>query len=171
MKYLLMATCLLLVACKQEVAEAPEPVSMTADALSFFCQMSIGEHGGPKGQIHLEDYPQPLFFGQVRDLVAYIKAPERDAQITAIYVSDTGAAQSWDVMGVDNWISADETHFVVGARVAGGMGAQEIVPFASSSQASEFADIYGGDVMMLDLIPDSAALGPVDLNQQLETPL
>jgi copper chaperone NosL len=59
---------------------------------------------------------------------------------------------------------------VVGADVAGGMGAPEIVPFASRLAAEEFVATYGGRAVAFDQIPDDAALGPVDLDQLLETP-
>ncbi|MGB5556694.1 MAG: nitrous oxide reductase accessory protein NosL [Paracoccaceae bacterium] len=164
------ALLLLLTACKQDVATVPGPVALTDEALGYFCQMNVSEHDGPKGQIHLADFPQPLFFGQVRDVVAYLKGSERDAEITAIYVSDMGAAQSWTEPGATNWIDAQSAVFVVGAGVRGGMGAPEIVPFATPESAKTFAQRYGGTVMSLDEIPDDAAIGPVDLDQALEDP-
>ncbi|WP_170593459.1 nitrous oxide reductase accessory protein NosL [Ruegeria arenilitoris] len=160
-----------LAACKEEQAAAPpDPVDLTDTALSYFCQMNVAEHGGPKGQIHLEGYPAPLFFAQVRDMVAYLKSPERDAEITAVYVSDMGAAPSWHEPGISNWIAAHQATFVVGAGVAGGMGAPEIVPFATPDAAARFIESYGGAALPLTDIPDDAALGPVDLMQSLETP-
>ncbi len=160
-----------LAACKEDVAEAPPPpVELTQEALSYFCQMNIADHGGPKGQVHLKGFPAPLFFSQVRDMVAYLKSPERDAEIIAIYVSDMGAANSWNNPGISNWVVADDAHFVVGAPVAGGMGAPEIVPFAQSDAAQEFVLQYGGKPLLLKDIPDDAALGAVDLDQKLETP-
>jgi len=161
---------LLLLACKEEVVEAPDPVTMSDDALSHFCQMNVAEHGGPKGQIHLEGYPYPIFFAQVRDLVAYLKSPERDARIPAIYASDMGVAPSWETPGIDNWIAADTAHFVVDAGVAGGMGAPEIVPFSSIEAAQDFIARYGGRTTPLQSIPDEAAIGAVDLTMVLEEP-
>ncbi len=171
MKRLALIALIALAACKEEVAEAPDPVDLTLDALSFFCQMNIAEHGGPKGQIHLNGYPAPLFFAQVRDLVAYLKSPERDADITAVYVSDMGVAPSWRQPGISNWIAADGAIFVVGADVAGGMGAREVVPFADPDDAQTFIDIYGGTALSLPDIPDAEVLGPLDLDLQLETPV
>lgn len=171
MKRLIVFAALALAACQEEEAKAPPaPVELTEAALSYFCQMNVAEHGGPKGQIHLEGFPAPLFFAQVRDLAAYVKSPERDAEITAIYVSDMGAAASWAHPGSKNWIVAEGAHFVVGSSVAGGMGAPEIVPFASPEEASRFAARYGGTVAGFEGIPDDAVLGPVDLDQKLETP-
>ncbi len=160
-----------LAGCKEEVASAPPPpIAMTEEAMSFFCQMDISEHGGPKGQIHLDGFPAPLFFAQVRDLVAYLKSPERDAKITGVYVSDMAAAASWEQPGINNWMLAQSAHFVVGANVAGGMGAQEIVPFSDIDAAQDFATQWGGQVMPLDAIADTAVFGPIDFDQTLETP-
>ncbi|WP_424830744.1 nitrous oxide reductase accessory protein NosL [Ruegeria sp.] len=170
MKHLALITLVALAACKEEAAEAPAPVDLTPDALSYFCQMNIAEHGGPKGQIHLEGYPAPLFFAQVRDMVAYLKSPERDAKITAIYVSDMGVAPNWRQPGISNWIAADSATFVVGANVAGGMGAREVVPFADPADANAFINQYGGSPLPLNDIPDTEVLGPVDLDLLLETP-
>lgn len=171
MKRLIALSLLALVACNEEEAKAPPPpAELTEQALSYFCQMNVLEHGGPKGQIHLDGHPAPLFFAQVRDLVAYLKSPEREAEITAIYVSDMGVAQSWADPGKGNWIAAADAIYVVGADVAGGMGAPEIVPFANDESATVFIARYGGETHMLDTIPDDAALGAVDLNKRLETP-
>lgn len=172
MRALLIAGLVLgLAACKEEAAKAPPaPVDLTEEALSYFCQMNIADHGGPKGQIHLEGHPAPLFFAQVRDMVAYLKSPERDAEISAIYVSDMGAAQNWATPGISNWVLAEDARFVVGAPVAGGMGAPEIVPFAQPADAEGFVAQYGGQAMSLTDIPDEAAIGAVDLELKLETP-
>jgi copper chaperone NosL len=170
MKFLILLTALSLTACKEEASVAPDPATLTQDALSFCCQMVVAGHGGPKGQIHLEATPQPLFFTQVRDVVAYLKSPEREAEITAVYVSDMGTAPSWARPGNDNWIDAETAIFVVGALVAGGMGAPEIVPFADPKKAQGFIATYGGQAMTLDQIPDDDVLGPVDMDLSLETP-
>jgi copper chaperone NosL len=170
MKHALLALLLLLPACREETVAIPDPTPLTDQALSFFCQMNVAEHAGPKGQVHLSGFTDPIFFAQVRDLVAYLKSPERDARITAIYVSDMGAARSWAEPGEANWIAADGAHFVVGAGVAGGMGAPEIVPFGLKVDAEGFVERHGGTTMPLSQIPDDAALGAVDLDADLEQP-
>ena len=171
MKYLILIPLLAIAGCKEEVANAvPDPTPLTQEALSHFCQMNISEHGGPKGQIHLAGLTQPIFFAQVRDLVAYVKMPERDAQITMVYVSDMGVAESWNQPGIRNWIAAENAIFVIDAGVAGGMGAPEIVPFADQSSAEAFIATYGGHAVTFGQIPDGSALGPVDLDLPLETP-
>ncbi|RVT81817.1 copper resistance protein CopZ [Rhodobacteraceae bacterium CCMM004] len=157
-------------ACRDETAEAPAPAPLTAENVSFFCQMNVLEHGGPKAQIHLAGYDAPLFFAQVRDAVAYLKSPEREAPIRATYVSDMGAAPGWNAPGTENWTAAETAHFVVEAGVAGGMGAPEVVPFARAEDAAAFVGRYGGRVVALTDIPDDAVLGPVDPAVSLEVP-
>ncbi len=167
----LVALCLAtLGACKTEEAARPEPVEMTAEALSHYCLMQIDEHPGPKAQVHLEGYPVPIFFAQVRDALAYVKGPEREAEITAFYVNDMGAAgASWAAPGAHNWREANTMHFVVGADVTGGMGAPEIVPFGGMSQARDFAAQMGGDVLTLDAIAPEIVLAPVEITGAAET--
>lgn len=169
MKRLLLAT-LLLAACREDAAEIPEPVTMTAEATSHYCLMQIDEHPGPKAQIHLAGLPDPIFFAQVRDALAYVKGQERDGDILAFYVSDMGAAPKWESPGRDNWTDAGTSHFVVGADVTGGMGAPEIVPFATFADAEAFARRKGGQVMTLAEIPAATVLAPVDVSFEEDPP-
>jgi copper chaperone NosL len=162
MKRMLFAV-LLLAACQEDEARAPGPVTMTDQALGHFCMMQLDQHPGPKAQIHLSGLPDPIFFAQVRDALAYVKGPERDADILAFYVSDMGSAASWEVPGADNWTDAATAHFVVGADVTGGMGAPEIAPFSDAAAALAFADREGGAVMTLDAMPPEVVLAPVDI--------
>ena len=155
---------LLLAGCGEEEAALPGPVRLTAEALGHYCMMTVLDHDGPKAQIHLKDIPEPIFFAQVRDALAYAKGPERSADLLAIYVSDMGAAPSWAEPGPDNWILARDARFVVGGDVRGGMGAPEIVPFSSAEAAARFASRHGGAVLALADIPDGAVLAPVEID-------
>lgn len=166
---LLLAAVLALAACDEDQAAGPPPaVEMTAETLGHYCQMHLTEHPGPKAQVHLEGIAQPLFFSQVRDAVAYQRMPEQAYAITAIYVSDMGAAPSWEAPGNDNWIAADQALFVVGSKVAGGMGAPELVPFSSRAAAEAFAAQHGGAIQALEEIPDAAVLAPVEYEVDAE---
>lgn len=158
----LIAAFVLVAACKEELAEMPLPVAMTEEAVSHYCQMTVLEHGGPKAQIHLEGAAAPLFFAQVRDAMAYLKSPERDRRVVVTYVSDMGAAEAWNSPGAENWTPASEAHFVIEAGIRGGMGAPEVVPFATRAGAEGFAARYGGRIVGLAEIPDSEVIGPVD---------
>ena len=154
---------LLLAACQEEVAQNTDPLPLTAETVGHFCQMNLLEHDGPKGQVHLEGLPgAPLFFSQVSDLVVYLRLPEQSHTVLAIYVSDMGAeGATWAEPGAANWIDATTAHYVVGADVAGGMGAPEIVPFADEATAETFATEHGGSVMALDAIPETAVTAPI----------
>ena len=158
----LAAAVLALAGCREEAAAPPEPVKMTTQAVGHFCQMNMREHPGPKAQVHLDGLPgAPLFFSQVRDAIAYRRMPEQSHAITAIYVSDMGAAPSWQSPGADNWIAAAQAHYVIGSERVGGMGAPELVPFSDRADARAFAARHGGRVVPLADIPDAAVLAPV----------
>ncbi|MEO9777795.1 MAG: nitrous oxide reductase accessory protein NosL [Sedimentitalea sp.] len=149
--------------CKEELAQDTTPLPLSVEAVGHFCQMSVFEHDGPKAQAHLGGLTQmPLFFSQVRDVVAYTRLPEQTHEVLAIWVNDMGAqGVTWSDPGTTNWIAADAAHFVVGSRVLGGMGTPEIVPFADVTKANSFAVKNGGQVMRLAQIPDAAVLAPV----------
>lgn len=151
-----------LAACREETAALPAPVAMTEDSTGHYCQMELLEHPGPKAQAHLAGLEHPLFFSQVRDVVAYQRMPEQSHVVRVAYVSDMGApGATWDDPGAENWIAATEAHYVVGSEVTGGMGAPELVPFARPEDAQAFAARHGGQVLRLDQIPDSAVLAPL----------
>lgn len=153
---------LLLAACKEEVAQDVTPVALRPDTIGYYCQMTLAEHPGPKGQAHLDGLPgAPLFFSQVRDLLAYARLPERDNRILALWVSDMGASgATWDQPGTTNWIDATKAVYVIDSHVEGGMGAPELVPFADPAKAAGFAAREGGQVVTFDAIPDAAVIPP-----------
>ena len=154
-----------LAACQEEAAAPPPPpASMTAEAVGHYCQMDVLEHEGPKAQIHVKGLPEPLWFGQVRDAVAFLRMPEETAEVAAIYVSDMGAAESWDRPGADNWIDAEAAYYVIGAAQAGGMGAPEAVPFSELAAAERWQAVNGGEVVRLREVPDDYVLAPVELS-------
>ena len=159
---LTLLAALALAACKEELAERPDPVPMTAEAVGHYCQMNLLEHPGPKAQVHLEGLPDPLFFSQVRDAIAYQRMPEQSHAISAIYVSDMGAAPSWEHPGAQNWTAAEDAVYVSGATIVGGMGAPELVPFTDRAAALSFVAAHGGEILTLDAVPDDAVLAPVE---------
>jgi len=162
-RFLLAALAALpLAACKEEIADRPLPVAMTAEAVGHFCQMNVLDHPGPKAQVHLEGLPYPLFFSQVRDAIAYQRIPEQTHAIAAIYVSDMSVAPGWEDPGADNWVAADNVVYVVGATVSGGMGAPELVPFTTRAAAETFLAENGGEILSLEAIPDEVVLAPVE---------
>lgn len=155
---------LLIAACQPEAAsDTPLPVTMTETALGHYCQMNLLEHPGPKAQVHLVGMDgRPLFFSQVRDAIAYQRLPEQSHGIRAVFVSDMGRAPSWDNPGADNWIPAETAVYVVGARISGGMGAPELVPFSERNSAVAFVKEHGGRITALTEISDDEVLAPVE---------
>lgn len=166
-RHLILAGALLaLAACAPAGSDKPPlPVAMTEATLGHYCQMNLLEHPGPKAQVHLVGVAEPVFFSQVRDAIAYQRMPEQSHGIRAIYVSDMGAAPSWEAPGEDNWIPAESAVYVVGAEIVGGMGAPELVPFADDTQAMAFVARHGGSTTTLDAIADAMVLAPVEFEQ------
>lgn len=157
-----LAFLLIASACKQEVAQDIAPQDMTAETLGHYCQMNLLEHPGPKAQVHLKGMA-PLFFSQVRDAIAYTRAPEQVAPIVAVYVNDMGAAgATWDKPGKGNWIAADKAVYVVGSARQGGMDAPETVPFSSRALAEAYIRVEGGRMLALSEITNDMVLTPVD---------
>jgi len=155
------ALALPLSACKEKAAQNTAPLDMTAETLGHYCQMNLLEHPGPKAQVHLEGAPAPLFFSQVRDAIAYARAPEQTAPIAAIYVNDMGrAGATWDQPGDGNWITAADAFYVIGTAREGGMGLPETIPFGLESDAQALAAAEGGAVLRLAEIPDDMVLAP-----------
>ncbi|SOC16982.1 nitrous oxide reductase accessory protein NosL [Rhodobacter maris] len=157
MKRLLLSLCLL-AACRDDAA-VPQPVSLSADAVGYFCQMNILDHGGPKAQVHLDVAPgKPLFFSQVRDALVYLNMSQKEGQVQATYVTDM-AAGDWDAPATLPWIAADQAIYVVGSSRLGGMEEAETVPFATPEAAAAFIARYGGQALRLAEIP-AAMLAP-----------
>lgn len=166
---LILVALLLLTACKEESSQTVAPKDMTPETLGHYCQMNLLEHPGPKAQVFLEGNPAPLFFSQVRDAIAYTRAPEQVAPIVAVYVNDMGVAgATWERPGDGNWIPADKAFYVVGSARRGGMGAPETVPFSSRESAQAFALVEGGHVLMLADIADDMVLTPVETGAEPE---
>tara|TARA_R110002074_G_scaffold15633_3_gene53279 strand:- start:1186 stop:1752 length:567 start_codon:yes stop_codon:yes gene_type:complete len=164
-RFLCIIALVSLVACKEEAVQDTSPLPLTVEAVGHFCQMNLFEHDGPKAQAHLGGLPQmPLFFSQVRDVVAYVRLPEQTHDVLAVWVNDMGAQNAtWSAPGTTNWIDAEGAYYVVGSRMIGGMGAPELVPFSDAAKAATFATENGGEVMRLVQIPDDAVLAPVAL--------
>lgn len=147
----------------QQSTVVPQAVTMTEEALGHYCQMNLTEHEGPKAQIHLARHEHPIWFSQVRDAIAFTRLPEETDEVSAIYVSDMGKAESWADPGIGNWVDANTAWFVIGSDMRGGMGAPEAVPFGEEADANAFAKGNGGTIVRLGGIPDEYVLAPVEI--------
>lgn len=139
-------------------AAAPGPMELSGDEIGYFCNMTVTAHVGPKGQVFLSDREQPLWFTSVRDTIAFTMLPGEPKNVSAVYVSDMGAA-SWDHPEPGTWVDARQAWYVVGSDRVGGMGAPETVPFAHKPKAEAFQAQHGGRVMRFDQIPHDEILG------------
>lgn len=149
--------------CGEKTAEAPPPPhELTADAMGRYCGMNVLEHAGPKGQIILASRIDPVWFSSARDAFSFTMLPEEPKDIRAIYVSDMAKAASWEDPGAANWIDARKAFFVIGSRMAGGMGVPETVPFSDRSAAEKFAAENGGRVVTFAEMPRDYVLGATE---------
>ena len=110
------------IACddSQEVAEVPPPLEYGGEAIGYFCGMLLTEHGGPKGQVHLQSRATPLWFSSVRDTVAFTLLEGEPKDVAAIYVNDMGKATDWQEPEPGTWVEARAAWYVIGSRRMGG---------------------------------------------------
>ena len=155
-----------------EVANVPPPEEPTRDAIGYYCSMTVVDHPGPKGQIHVKGQAAPHWFSSVRDTIAFTMLPEEAKDIAAIYVNDMGQATNWNRPEAGTWIDAKTAWYVVGSKRTGGMGAPETVPFATKEKAQAFAQENGGHVSAFTEIPKTAILGnPNETKENAMTPM
>lgn len=132
---------------KEEAAVVPPAQTMAADATGYYCGMLLSEHSGPKGQILLASGGDPVWFTSVRDTFNFLRLPEEPKDVAAVYVSDMGAAATWEQPGADNWIPAAGAVFVIDSDREGGMGGAEAVPFGKQDAATAFVAAHGGRIV------------------------
>ena len=156
-----------LTACnEEEVVDLPPAAPLTHEAIGYYCNMTVAEHPGPKGQIKLQGQSKPVWFSSVRDTIAFTLLPEEPKNIAAIYVTDMPKADTWEKPGTGKWIEAKSAMFVTGSNKKGGMGAPEAVPFSTKAAADKFAEQFGGKVVAFSEIPKSSILGAVEVGSQ-----
>lgn len=167
---LMLALSLALAGCNEKKAEQkPQPFALTQEAVGNYCGMNVLEHPGPKGQIILKEYKNPIWFSSARDTIAFTMLPDEPKDIAAIYVSDMAKAETWDHPGETNWIDAHDAVFVIGSRKRGGMGADEAVPFSQRDSAQSFVAENGGKVVTFDELPQDYILGSNEAADQADT--
>jgi len=152
-----------LAGCSEEDTDTNvTPSELTGDATGYYCNMTVLDHDGPKGQIKLKGQSAAIWFSSVRDTIAFTRLAEEPKNIAAIFVTDMTDPKAWTNNGPRKWIDAKTAFYVSGSSKTGGMGAPEQVPFKTRAAAEKFIEKYGGHVVMLGEIPDSAVLGPVE---------
>lgn len=166
----LVKTCFVIVlamglsACSEdEAAEMPPPAKLTREAIGYYCNMTVVDHQGPKGQIQLKNRRDPIWFSSARDTIAFTLLPEEPRDIAAIYVTDMAEARSWENPDKRTWIDAKTAVYVLGSSKRGGMGAPEPVPFSTREAAESFSRQHGGRVVAFADIPKDSILGMVEI--------
>jgi copper chaperone NosL len=151
---ILLGLVLLAAGCKRgDTAAAPGPREATDRSTSQFCGMSLVEMPGPKAQVFVRGIPDPYWFGNVRDMFAFLFLPEMPKAIAAAYVSDMGRAKNWDQPEPGTWVDARKALYVIGSRRRNGMGTDEAIPFGDGEGARRFAEDNGGRVVSFDDMP------------------
>ena len=164
---------LLLAGCKEDVASAakPPPQEPTATSVAYFCSMGVFEHGGPKGQIFRAGKSEPIWFGSVRDAIAFTMLPEEPKDVVAIYVNDMARAKNWDKPEAGDWVDARKAWYVIASDYSGGMGGNEAVPFSEEKAAGDFAKAHGGTVTRFDKLPEKYILETAASDAGTDTPV
>ncbi len=142
------AVVLLLAACSpDETASAPKPLEPDANAIAYFCHMSLPEHEGPKGQLFLRGRDKPIWFASVREVFTYLEIElAQPHDLLAVYVNDM-AQGTWERPAPGAWIEAEKAVYVVGSGKTGSMGDREAAPFSSREAAAAFAKEFGGEIV------------------------
>lgn len=148
-------------ACGEEagVARLPPPQEPGPGAVGYYCGMAVAEHPGPKGQVFLAGSAVPLWFSSVRDTLAFTILPGEPRTVAALYVSDMGRSADARTPPPGAWVLARDAVFVAGGSAVGGMGAQEVVPFAEHAAAERFRAVHGGEIYRFGEVPERLVLG------------
>jgi copper chaperone NosL len=164
--YLLYLLFYLFTACsEEEYSVIPNPSILTNEATGYYCNMTITDHEGPKGQIHLNNTSKTIWFSSVRDTIAFTLLPEEPKDIEVIYVSDMSALNSWENSDNITWINAKKAFYVINSSKLNGMGVAEVIPFKSKRNAAIFIKKYGGNIIDFYNIPKNYVL-EIDMNDE-----
>ena len=147
--------------CGEEgrVAGLPPPQEPGAGAVGYYCGMAVAEHPGPKGQVFLAGHTDPLWFSSVRDTLAFSILPGEPRRVAALYVNDMSRSADGRSPAPGAWVLARDAVFVAGGAAIGGMGAQEVMPFADRAAAERFRAANGGDIYRFGEVPEQFVLG------------
>lgn len=150
-----------LTACGEQagVARLPAPQEPGAAAVGYYCGMAVAEHPGPKGQVFLAGRGEPLWFSSVRDTLAFTMLPGEPRTVAALYVNDMSRSADGRSPAPGAWVLARDAMFVAGGAAVGGMGAQEVVPFADRAAAERFRAAHGGAIYRFGEVPEQFVLG------------
>ena len=129
------------------VAVAPPPREPDSHAIGYYCRMTLTEHVGPKSQILLKGWEDPLWFTSVHDAFTYVSQDlVNENEIAGFWVNDMGLG-TWEKPAPGSWIKANAAFYVVESRKSAAMGGSEAVPFKQRDRAQAFAKEFGGRIV------------------------
>ena len=142
--------CLLLVVagCGDSTIAVPaQPREPDSHAIGHYCRMTLTEHVGPKGQILLKGWSEPLWFTSVHDAFLYVAQDLiNEHEMAGFWVNDMGKG-SWEKPAPGSWIEANAGFYVVESKKSAAMGGNEAVPFKERDRAQAFAKEFGGRIV------------------------
>lgn len=145
----------------------PDPIALNAGQACDDCGMIIEKHPGPVGQAFFEDespegHDNPAHFDALKQcMFPYrIERENRGWTVAAQYVTDysvveydvtTDGSESYiaSYLTADTFAPAEDLYYVVESEVRGAMG-PDFIPFSMESDATAFANEYGGTVVEYD---------------------
>ncbi|MFQ6370660.1 nitrous oxide reductase accessory protein NosL [Shewanella sp. YIC-542] len=144
MKWLLLASALLLGCSPAESQNNNMPEAVQVHDRCHLCGMVIHKHPGPKGELLMSDGMVPKFCA-TRDMFSFALQPENQRRIKAMYVHDAGRTD-WEHPEDSAFMDATKAWYVYGSRRKGAMG-PSLAPFSSREAAEAFAASWGGRVL------------------------
>ena len=142
--------CLLLVfaGCGENTIAVPaQPREPDSHAIGHYCRMTLTEHVGPKSQILLKGWQDPLWFTSVHDAFVYVAQDlVNEREMAGFWVNDMGQGR-WEKPAPGSWIEAKGAYYVVESQKSAAMGGNEAVPFKARDRAEAFAKEFGGRIV------------------------
>lgn len=124
------------------------PYNLTKKEMCASDSMIIVNYNGPKAQILWKNGSRS-FYCEVREAFYESLDKIKKKQILAFYVQDFSDIE-WGSY-VDKWILASEAFYVIDSKKDGAMGLT-YVPFSRYNSASEFFNLYGGEIIEFNAI-------------------
>jgi len=138
----------------------PKPRVPGVDAVDHLCNRLLAEQQGPKGQLYLNNEPEPLWFNSVREALAYRLVTKQ--KVNALYVTVIDSSVEFDLKHPERlgntWLAADWALYVIASERLNQAGLAEAFPFREVAEASLFAELYDGKVVRLSDIPEEYLL-------------
>ncbi|GAA5142402.1 nitrous oxide reductase accessory protein NosL [Thalassotalea piscium] len=156
-KSLILFLCALtLISCSERNANEQtihQAAAIEAADECHLCGMMIMEFPGPKGELFKKGITEAEGkkvhkFCSTRDMFSFYLEPENKRNVTTILVHDMSKSP-WNAPNDEYFIDARKAWFVAGSSKTGAMGAT-LASFSMQSDAQEFANEFGGNVLSFE---------------------